>query len=156
MSERKETAMLSDDELSCRLDNLAEIYIRRALDIEESADTNDNAAFRARPCHERGALLREAGRRMAVRSAAPALCDALSGVEFIFARPGESSVDRFERLAEAFYRDTSILAPGKDAPAAGGQPDDDVRRERYDAWIDAKVIAARSALLLAHTGGTES
>ena len=89
-------------------------------------------------------------------AAAPALYEALSGVEFIFARPGESSVDRFERLAEAFYRDTGLLAPGKDAPAAGGQPDDDVRRERYDAWIDARLSAARSALLLANTGGTEN
>lgn len=89
-------------------------------------------------------------------AAAPALYEALSGVEFIFARPGESSVDRFERLAEAFYRDTGLLAPGKDAPAAGGQPDDDVRRERYDAWIDARLSAARSALLLANTGETEN
>lgn len=91
-----------------------------------------------------------------MQAAAPALYEALSGVEFIFARPGESSVDRFERLAEAFYRDTGLLAPGKDAPAAGGQPDDDVRRERYDAWIDARLSAARSALLLANTGETEN
>lgn len=82
------------------------------------------------------------------------LIEALSGVEFIFARPGENSVERFERLAEAFYRDTGLLAPGKDAPAAGGQPARDERSARYDAWIDAKIERARSALLLSNTGGT--
>jgi hypothetical protein len=81
------------------------------------------------------------------------LREALSGVEFIFSRPGEDSVERFERLAAAFYRDTGVMMPGKDAPAAGGQPDIEERRKKYDAWIDAKIERARSALLLS-TGGT--
>ena len=79
-------------------------------------------------------------------AAAPDLYEALSDVEFLFARPGENSVERFERLAEAFYRDTGLLAPGKDAPAAGGQPDREERSEKYDAWIDAKIASARAAL----------
>ena len=89
-------------------------------------------------------------------AAAPALYEALSGVEFIFSRPGEDSVERFERLAAAFYRDTGVMMPGKDTPAAGDQPDIEESRKKYDAWIDAKVAAARSALLLANTGGTEN
>lgn len=89
-------------------------------------------------------------------AAAPALYEALSGVEFIFSRPGEDSVERFERLAAAFYRDTGGMMPGKDTPAAGDQPDIEESRKKYDAWIDAKVAAARSALLLANTGETEN
>lgn len=81
-----------------------------------------------------------------IQQAAPDLYEALSDVEFLFARPGENSVERFERLAEAFYRDTGLLAPGKDAPAAGGQPDREERSEKYDAWIDAKIASARAAL----------
>jgi hypothetical protein len=54
-------------------------------------------------------------------------------------RPGENSLERFERIASAFYRETGLLAPGKDAPAAGGQPDHEERRARFDAWIDEKT-----------------
>lgn len=78
--------------------------------------------------------------------AAPDLYEALNGLEPLFGRPHENSLERFERIAAQFYRETGFLAPGKDAPAAGGQPDIEERRQRYDAWIDAKVAKARAAL----------
>lgn len=46
----------------------------------------------------------------------------------------ESSTARYERLAEEFYRDTGMMAPGKDAPAAMGQPDHGVRRAAFMNW----------------------
>lgn len=39
----------------------------------------------------------------------------------------------YEIQALAFYRMTGLLAPGKDAPAAGGPQDYD---ERNKAWIE--------------------
>ena len=85
----------------------------------------------------------------ALIAAAPCMLEALAGLEQFFERPGENSIERFERIAEQFHRETGIMAPGKDVSAAGGQPDREERRERYDAWVAAKVAAARAALLKA-------
>ena len=75
------------------------------------------------------------------------LLEALESLADLFARDGETSIDRFERLAAMFHRDTGFLAPGKDAPAAGAmQPDDDELRRIYDDWYNAKIIAARTAI----------
>lgn len=82
----------------------------------------------------------------ALIAAAPELYEALDGVEQLFALHGETSIERFERIAAQFYSDTGLLAPGKDAPAAGNQPDHPERRAAYDTWINAKVDRARAAL----------
>jgi hypothetical protein len=75
------------------------------------------------------------------------LVEALQSVTDLFAREGESSLDRFERLAAMFHKDTGFVAPGKDAPAAGSmQPDPDELRRAYDDWFAGKVKAARTAL----------
>lgn len=45
------------------------------------------------------------------------------------------ALERFEALASAFHRETGLLAPGKDAPAAaGGFPDEAERMTRWRAW----------------------
>lgn len=43
---------------------------------------------------------------------------------------------RFDRLAEAFRRDTGMMAPGKDCPAAmGGMDDDEGRMRAWAEWL---------------------
>ena len=39
--------------------------------------------------------------------------------------------ERFEYMAELFYKDTGMMAPGKDSPAAFGATN---REEREAAW----------------------
>jgi len=80
-------------------------------------------------------------------AAAPDLFDALRALADVFAHDGENSVDRFERLAAMFRKDTGYLAPGKDQPMCGpDQPDGDELRAIYDAWYLAKVSRARDAI----------
>jgi hypothetical protein len=47
-----------------------------------------------------------------------------------------SASARWDTLAELFYRDTGIMAPGKSVPMemAMGQPPDDVREDQYRKW----------------------
>lgn len=55
--------------------------------------------------------------------------------------------ERFEALAERFYRETGIMAPGKDVPAASG--DDmpyDERRKRWSEWQTARIDGFRATL----------
>lgn len=42
------------------------------------------------------------------------------------------ALERFEIDAAAFYKETGMMAPGKDLPAAMGAGDD--RRARHKAW----------------------
>ena len=58
--------------------------------------------------------------------------------------PGESANDRFERVAAEFYKETGMLAPGKD-PGTQGPPYYE-RKERWDAWMDAGMARSRAAL----------
>lgn len=41
--------------------------------------------------------------------------------------------ERFEYMADKFYKDTGMMAPGKDSPAAFGVTD---RKERMAAWSE--------------------
>jgi hypothetical protein len=80
-------------------------------------------------------------------AAAPRLFKALAELSDLFALPGENSVERFERLAAMFRKDTGYLAPGKDQPMCGpDQPDGNELRAIYDAWYQAKIDRARAAL----------
>lgn len=45
----------------------------------------------------------------------------------------ETANERYERLTEEFYRETGMMAPGKDVPAAMGSSDD---RTRFNAWYE--------------------
>ncbi len=86
-------------------------------------------------------------------SSAP-LLEALESLADLFAQDGENSLDRFERLAAMFRKDTGYLAPGKDQPMGGAdQPDGDELRAIYDAWFAAKVTAARAAISSARGAG---
>jgi hypothetical protein len=54
-----------------------------------------------------------------------------------------SALERFEELAAAFHRDTGLLAPGKDQPAAmGGHPTDEERMAAWTAWLRKRAAAA--------------
>jgi hypothetical protein len=54
-----------------------------------------------------------------------------------------SALERFERDAAAFHRDTGLLAPGKDQPAAmGGHPTDEERMAAWTAWLRNRAAAA--------------
>ena len=68
--------------------------------------------------------------------------EALAGLEMLFPREGENSLETFERIADAFRRETGYLRPGKDCMIH----DPEVRRARYDKWIADKLAAARAAL----------
>jgi hypothetical protein len=48
----------------------------------------------------------------------------------------ETAVGRYERLAAAFYRDTGMMAPGKDD--ALGTHTHAERRAAFDAWLAAR------------------
>ena len=90
-------------------------------------------------------------------AAAPCLLAALNDLQDVFARDGECSMERFERLAEMFRRDTGYLAPGKDQPMGGAdQPDGDDLRRIYDDWFAAKVTRARAAIAKATAGETHN
>jgi len=74
------------------------------------------------------------------------LVEALAELQDVFAREGEGSLERFERLAEMFRKDTGYLAPGKDPGMCSRQPDGYELRRIYDDWFNAKVVRAREAL----------
>lgn len=75
------------------------------------------------------------------------LVEALEGLYELHARPDEDRFDAYERIAESFYREVGMLAPGKDQSAAlGGTPTYEERTEAYNAWLKARVDAAVAAL----------
>jgi hypothetical protein len=75
------------------------------------------------------------------------LLAALTELADVFAREDECSTGRFDRLAEMFYRDTRMMAPGKDRGMGGpDQPDGAELRAIYDAWFAAKVARARAVI----------
>jgi len=62
---------------------------------------------------------------------------------------------RLDALADLFYRETGVMAPGKSvAPAmAMSQPPDDVRYDQYRRWIDSSLERIRIAIDTALAGG---
>lgn len=46
-----------------------------------------------------------------------------------------SAFEYYEKLAEDFYKETGLIAPGKDAAAGSGQPDYDVRWAKFQEWL---------------------
>jgi len=58
---------------------------------------------------------------------------------------GEGATARYERLAEEFYHDTGLMAPGKDVSAAMGSADNDERRAAaWKHWIASRASTPRS------------
>jgi hypothetical protein len=82
----------------------------------------------------------------ALYAASPDLFEALEGLMDIHRLDGESDLDFFERRASAFFRDTGVLAPGKDAPPNCSQPSEAETRAMFDEWLAARVSKARAAL----------
>lgn len=44
--------------------------------------------------------------------------------------------ERFEYMAELFYKETGFMAPGKDSPAAFGVTDRDERDAKWKEWTE--------------------
>ena len=53
----------------------------------------------------------------------------------------------FERIAEQFYAETGLLAPGKSVPPAMGGYDEAERQQRWDEFT-ARLSAERDATIL--------
>jgi hypothetical protein len=82
-------------------------------------------------------------------AAAPQLLGALKALTELYALPGENNLERFERVAEMFLRETGCMAPGKDVSAASGDAmTHEERRERWEAWYAERAAKARAALAL--------
>lgn len=58
----------------------------------------------------------------------------------------DEPVETFERIAEAFYRDTGFMRPGKDSPAAAFGPSHEVRAAEFETWCAKRSRAVRAAL----------
>ena len=82
----------------------------------------------------------------AAEARADRLAKALEALQDLFAREGECSMERFERIAEMFRKDTGYLAPGKDPGMLSQQPEGDELRRIYDDWYAGKIKTARAAL----------
>ena len=48
--------------------------------------------------------------------------------------------ERFEYMAELFYKATGFMAPGKDSPAAFGVTDRDERDNKWKEWVEEFYI----------------
>jgi len=82
-------------------------------------------------------------------AAAPDLLAALVWREQFEPREGEDVNARFERVAEAFHRDTGYLRPGKDCRLNSLED----QQAAWDAWMEAGRSQARAAVAKA-TGST--
>lgn len=62
-----------------------------------------------------------------------------------------SAIARFDALAEEFYQDTGVMAPGKSVPMemAREQPSDDDLRIQWRGWLDARLMKLQEAALAA-------
>lgn len=90
------------------------------------------------------AIVKERDRYKAERDE---LLEALASLAELYAMPGESNVDRFERVAELFHRETGCVAPGKDIAAASGDSMSGVERlTRWENWYANRAEKARAAL----------
>lgn len=74
-----------------------------------------------------------------------ALEGALDGMVLVCGRTGDAYCD-FEEQAEAFYRETMCMRPGKSVPMEMARDDEDERRAKYSAWVKTKLDAGRTAL----------
>lgn len=70
------------------------------------------------------------------------LLSALRGLEMLFMRPGEGSLEHFERVGDAFYHDTGYLRPGKDSMVH----DPEEREVMWNKWREGKLASARAAI----------
>jgi hypothetical protein len=92
--------------------------------------------------------LDEAMANATLYAAASELLEALQWRERFEPLAGEGSNERFERIADIFFRETGHLRPGKDCCVESIQ----VRQQAWDEWMDVGRARARAAIAKA-TGG---
>jgi hypothetical protein len=63
------------------------------------------------------------------------------------ARYDMTATERYEADAEAFYRETGFMAPGKDVPMAMGGQDEQERRAAHERWIAARNAQQQADIL---------
>jgi len=73
------------------------------------------------------------------------LLEALEALLEIHPQPGESPNESFERVGEAFMRDTGMLRPGKDQGYIT-TPTHDERNAAFSQWWEAKVSKAAAVV----------
>jgi len=123
-----------------------------AYDREFAADYCDGRTeqrFDYPSFHEAGSFFNDFHRlHLSLLSAAKELVEASESMALHFQRPDETGNERFERVAEAFYKDTGSMAPGKDVPLAmaSSPPSDAGRMAVFDKWVDAKLARVTEAL----------
>lgn len=58
-----------------------------------------------------------------------------------------TATERYEADADAFYRETGYMSPGKDVPMAMGGQNERERRDAYDVWSAKRNQAQQAAIL---------
>lgn len=81
----------------------------------------------------------------ALRARLDVALEAVESLAMFFSQDGGTANERFERVAAAYYRDTGMLAPGKDAAMCEDFTPEQ-RREAYAQWVSARVADARAVL----------
>lgn len=83
-------------------------------------------------------------------AAAPEMADALRVALAKAYDPDENVVERFDRVADEFYRATGYMRPGKAEPMGFDRHTYEEREAAFKAWVDAEarksVAAMRAAL----------
>ncbi|WP_293880510.1 hypothetical protein [Sphingomonas sp.] len=76
-----------------------------------------------------------------------AMREVLDGIVLVCGRTGNAFED-FEEQAEVYHRETGHMRPGKDMSMASAGSDDDqeIRRTKYNAWVQSKIEAGRLIL----------
>ena len=116
-----------------------------ALHVEVATCHIELAAYRATRC-EMDRLTRERDTATeAIVKASPGIAAAFRALEALsdaiddrMGRPGESYLERVERIEKAFHAATGMLAPGKDYGAHDHPPSDADRRAAWNAWADKR------------------
>ena len=73
------------------------------------------------------------------------LLAALKGLLQFGDMPGENAIERSERVAEQFHKETGFLAPGKDQ-GLQTHPTREERGAAWDSWVEGLYDAARAAI----------
>ena len=80
---------------------------------------------------------------------AEAILDAHAGLvavaKMAFVWTGTNHTEKYENVAEEFYRDTGLMAPGKDDAGFSSMTYEE-RRAEWDKWMDARIARQREQI----------